>query len=417
MKVQDFLKTVVGTIAIIAILAIIGFANIAATDTEKSSAGCGGNQTDCDGNKIDEHGYTIPPKDPVEDTPANVQGHTSTTGGTAASVDPNTIQSETKSSAQGGMIGSGGGGGGSCPYLYTWNGTSYVLDNDIIPFKHPSLENNDFYTIQQTLKPEEGYYKVKIAEELPETSYLDSVRLVTIDHPSAVEVYPDLKGKMFNISNPKPLLSCIDSHGNDCLNMLKGREEVYTPGSYFQGVQGEYIIADFGNLSGQQITKLVVTSDGPVETGPAPSLNPSSGKSIRIDSLVTENGIPNWVTRFVFTPHELWATNVFDITDLVTEATGEFKLRFYFTNTHKIDFIGIDTTPEIEKEVHEFTPVYAKAGEDALSQVGNTDGNYLVMKKGDELFLKFFYQPPEGKINFKRDFIFISRGYYIPDQK
>jgi hypothetical protein len=317
----------------------------------------------------------------------------------------------------------------SCPYLYTWNGTSYVLDNDIIPFKGPSLENTDYYRIQQPLKPEDGYYKVRIAEELPETSYLDSVKLITVDHPAAVEVYPDLKGNMFNISNPRPLVSCVDSYGNDCLDMLKGREEVYTPGTYFEGNQGEYIIADFGNLSGNKIIKLVVTSDGPVDTSPTPVLNPGSspggggsggprmGCSILIVSLATQNGITDWETKFVFTPHELWATNVFDITNMLPDANGEYKLRFYFTKTHKVDFIGIDTTPEIDKEVHELAPVFAKAGEDALSRLADIDGKYLVMKNGDELFLKFPYQPAKDRSNFKRDFVFVSRGYYIPDQK
>jgi len=241
--------------------------------------------------------------------------------------------------------------------------------------------------------------------------------LITIDHPSAVEVYPDLNGKIFNISNPTPLVSCTDSHGNDCLSMLKEREEVYIPSTYFEGSHGEYVIANFGNLSGNKIIKLVVTSDGPVDTTPVPGLNSPSGKSIRIDSLVAENGVSNWVTKFVFTPHELWATNVFDITDLVTETSGGLTLRFYFTNTHKIDFIGIDTTAEIEKEIREFAPLYAKAVEDCLPQVGITDGNYLIMKKGDELLLKFSYQPPDDRVNFKRGFVFLSRGYYLPDQK
>jgi hypothetical protein len=310
---------------------------------------------------------------------------------------------------------------GSCPYLYTWNGTGYILDNDIIPFKYPSLENSDYYRIQQSLKPEDGYYKIRIAEELPETSYLDSVRLITIDHPSAIEVYPDLKGQIFNISNPKPLLSGIDNHGNDCTSRLKGREEdVYTSGTYFEGSQGEYFIADFGDLSGNKIVKLVVTSDGTVDTSLDPGLNPGSGgggRSIRVDSLITQDGVTNWVTRFVFHPHELWATNVFDITNLLPDTNGHYKLRFYFTNTHKVDFIGIDTTPEVEKEVHELAPAYARAGVDVLSQVGNADGKYLVMNRGDELFLRFPYQPANGRINLKRDFMFISRGYYIPDQK
>jgi hypothetical protein len=404
MKVPEKLKTVVGTIAIIAIMATIGL-----TSMGMESEGCCKNA-----NSEGDDEPTNPAATTPASTPAIPEG---TASGTLNLPAPKDTVKEDKPF--------------SCPYLYTWNGTGYVLDNDIIPFQDPSMENTDYYRIQQELKPEEGYYKVRIAEQLPETSYLDSVKLITVDHPSDVEVYPDLDGKIFNISSPKPLLSCVDSHGNDCLPMLKGREKVYTPGTYFEGNPGEYIIADFGNLSGSKIIKLVVTSDGPVDTSPTPGLNPGSSpgsggtgsggggcqaKSILIDSLVTQDGVTKWVTRFLFTPHELWATNILDITNMLPDANGEYKLRFYFTKTHKVDFIGIDTTPEIDKYVHELAPVYARSGGDVLSLVTDTDGKYLVMKKGDELFLKFPYQPAKDS-NFKRDFVFISRGYYIPDKK
>jgi hypothetical protein len=309
------------------------------------------------------------------------------------------------------------GGGGSCPYLYTWDGTSYAFDNDIIPFKHASVENTNYYRIQQALIQEDGYYKFRVAEELPETSYLDSVRLLTVDHPSAVDVYPDLEGNIYNISNPEPLLSCVDGYGNDRLAELKGREEVYTPGTYFEGNRGDYVIADFGDLSGNDVIKLVLTSDGPPEeNNPLPEQY-RTYKNIYIESQVNRDGVTRWEMHWVFSPHELWATNVFDVTDILPDANGEYKLRFFFTNTHKIDFIGIDTTPEIDMEVHELAPVYANTGKDRLSLVSATDGNYVIMHKGDELFLKFPYQPASDRSDYMRNFVFVSRGYYIPDQK
>ena len=71
----------------------------------------------------------------------------------------------------------------------------------------------------------------------------------------------------------------------------------------------------------------------------------------------------------------------------------------------------------MEKEVHKLAPVYAKADNDSLSLVVNTDGHYLVMQKGDELYLKFPYQSDSDRSEFKRDFIFVSRGYYVPNKR
>jgi hypothetical protein len=77
---------------------------------------------------------------------------------------------------------------------------------------------------------------------------------------------------------------------------------------------------------------------------------------------------------------------------LFPDANGKYKLRFFFTNTHSVDvnnvdFIGIDTTPEVEKEVYELAPVYARAGEDVLSSMANADGKYIIMNKREKLFL------------------------------
>jgi hypothetical protein len=73
-----------------------------------------------------------------------------------------------------------------------------------------------------------------MAEELPETSYLDSFRLVTVDHPANVDIYPNIDGTIYNISNPILPLSCIDNQGNDCRSQLAGQTD-YSPGSYFSG--------------------------------------------------------------------------------------------------------------------------------------------------------------------------------------
>ncbi len=413
MKVSDNVKNILGVICIIAVLLTIGLTGTGASVVKPYEGWNPGPKMDC---CLDPDASFRPPGNFVRDTPENVPGHTTPKPEAALNVDPN-MQSEIRDPA----TGSGsrpGGAGGSCPYLYVWDGNGYVFDNDIMPFRGRSAENTNYYRIQQALIPEDGYYKVRIAEELPETSYLDSVRLFTIDHPAAVDVYPDLKGNIFNISNPQPLLSCTDGQGNDQLSRLRVREEAHTPDTYFEGKRGDYIIADFGNLSGNKIIKLVITSNGPAvdDSRPLP-LKYTSGKNIYIESLVNRGSVTDWQTHFVFSPHELWATNVFDITTILPDANGDYKLRFFFTNTHKVDFIGIDTSPEVDKEVHELAPVYARAGEDVLSRVSGVDGNYLVMKKGGELFLKFPYQPASNRSGFKRDFVFVSRGYYVPDPK
>jgi hypothetical protein len=316
---------------------------------------------------------------------------------------------------------------GSCPYLYTWDGSSYVKDNDIIPFKYPERESMDYYRIQKPMIPDNGVYKVRILEELPETSYLDFIKLMTVDYPENVDIYPDLQGNIFNISDPKPPISCVDNNGSDCLGMLNGREEVYDPGTFFEGNAGDYVTVDFGDLSGAKMIKLVLTTDGlpdlSTEQAASPA-SPSSGGDVPKPGgcsimVVTAEGNRNITgamnETIIFTPHELWATNVLDITGMLPDANGEYKLSFHFTKNHKIDFIGIDTTPEVQKEIDMLSPVLAQSGsEDVSSKLADIDSVYAVMNRGDEILLHFAEKPAAGSA-MKRAFVFLSKGYYIPE--
>jgi len=287
----------------------------------------------------------------------------------------------------------------SCPYLYVWNGTDYIFDNDIIPFKKPHIpEGTDYYRIPKPLQPDGDFYKVRIAEELRENSYLDLVRLMAIDHPADVDVYPDIEGNLFTIKNPMPPVSCVDDCGNDCLELITGKEG-YAGEKYYTGSTGSYLVVDFGDLSSASIIKLVMATDySPAVLGQT--------------AIQTENAAGEWETRISFSSHEFWATNVFDITGLLPDGNGEYKLRFYFTETHSIDYIAIDTSEEVATTVNILHPVYAESDGDVLPLVADSDDNYVFMTTGDELFLKFPYEPMSYGSDFKRDFVCISEGYY-----
>jgi len=287
----------------------------------------------------------------------------------------------------------------SCPYLYVWNGSDYIFDNDIIPFKKPHTpEGIDYYRIQKPLQPDGDFYKVRVSEEMRENSYLDFIRLMTIDHPADVDVYPDIEGNLFTIKNPLPPVSCVDNYGNDCLELITGKEG-YAGEKYYTGSTGSYLVVDFGDLSGASIIKLVTTTD----YSPAVLVQ---------TAIQTENAAGEWETRISFSSHEFWATNVFDITGLVPDANGEYKLRFYFTETHSIDYIAIDTSEEVATTVNMLHPVYAELDGDVLPLLAESDDNYVFMTTGDELFLKFPYQPMSYEGDFNRDFVCVSEGYY-----
>ncbi|MCC7015216.1 MAG: hypothetical protein IT454_21840 [Planctomycetes bacterium] len=91
---------------------------------------------------------------------------------------------------------------GSCPFLYTWNGSEYEFISDVLgitPLGLPMApgmlvppDHDEFVLVRgDQLVPKDGVYELQFTEELREVTYLDRIRLDVVDHPSAVEVYPN----------------------------------------------------------------------------------------------------------------------------------------------------------------------------------------------------------------------------------
>ena len=99
---------------------------------------------------------------------------------------------------------------GSCPFLYTWNGTSYSFATDLLwrsalgmPLGimgngtmayAPADPAEDYIMIPDgALVPHENTYRIKITDELWETPFIDEVKLLVVDHPVQEDILIDEK--------------------------------------------------------------------------------------------------------------------------------------------------------------------------------------------------------------------------------
>jgi hypothetical protein len=95
---------------------------------------------------------------------------------------------------------------GSCPFLYSWNGTTFTFISDVLgitPLGLPMAPgmlvppDHDEYVLvtgeQMVPRKIDGgnFYDLQFTEELREVTYLDEVRLQVIDHPIGSEIFPD----------------------------------------------------------------------------------------------------------------------------------------------------------------------------------------------------------------------------------
>src|SRR5438270_45255 len=312
----------------------------------------------------------------------------------------------------------------------------------------------------------DGLLSFRLMEPLEEVVYLDQVRVLAIDHPQDLEVYPNEyfasnppfpEFKVIASRHPRSLAGAWDDHGNDVLDLLLRHDRRY--------------VADFELLAFKGFTKshsLEIELPDAYQGGPLrlllygyieyfmansmyaawqAGINPvapyvealdSNGKWVRV---VEDMGFPAGLPRMT----------VADLTGKLPPGTRRLRittnLQIYW------DQILVDTTPEQPKriKVTDVTLAHAQLGfhgyprmqahqspgefefvYDQVSPTGpytrpvgaytrfgdvrdlllNSDDRFVVFGSGDELQLEF--DPahlPELPANWKRDYFFFADGY------
>ena len=134
---------------------------------------------------------------------------------------------------------------GSCPMIFTWNGTRFEFITDVLgvaPLGASSgdgesfpVDHDECVTIPgEKLVPRDGQYDVRVTEELREVSYLDQIQLIALDHPADIGFVTNEKFK----SPPFPEFrlygigrriypTAHDGNGADVSSALRKQDRVY----------------------------------------------------------------------------------------------------------------------------------------------------------------------------------------------
>ncbi|HEX3985980.1 MAG TPA: FG-GAP-like repeat-containing protein, partial [Acidobacteriaceae bacterium] len=145
--------------------------------------------------------------------------------------------------------------GSSCPTLFAWDGKQYQFVSDVIGaavvghWVSPTATNqndpDEWIKVDgDQLRPRNGLLSLRFGEPMEEVNYIDQLRLVAVDHPAGVQVYPDERflserpfasGKTVAVEAPRPVAGAWDSHGRDVRPQLAKIDHQY--------------VRDFTNLS------------------------------------------------------------------------------------------------------------------------------------------------------------------------
>jgi len=347
------------------------------------------------------------------------------------------------------------GGVASCPFLFSYNDEEYVFVADLynrgilaVPSFRPQPE--DYAKIDShQLRPNDGFYRIQIAQEYDEISYLDRVALIAVDHSPDFQLFPSLLkadvGRVYTVGRVlnSPVLAA-DENGKDVLQRILQKDNVYTSGAL-----NELKILDLnlGDLSAAKQVKLVISAYTNWNNEVVPKNDEQENRIGRFIQVKDQNG--DWATVFkdfdVIAPAGLPRTYVLDMTGRFL--TNDYSVRIGYYPDIRFDYIGIDTNAQQETVITPLSPTYAdlhfrgyselngfpsipdyyqvteieprgysyptgnftKFG-DVLPLLAGRDDKFVILRHGDEISLNFQYLPAaEGM---ERDFLLYSWGYY-----
>lgn len=291
-------------------------------------------------------------------------------------------------------------GGGGCPFVSTWNGTHYMLDNNLLAASETSggADVTDYYLLQQVLaQREDDTYSLLLREFEQEHDFFDQVQLLAVDHQPDVGVAVSPYGEILTYTEPSPPVSAIDDTNRNVKHILSEID-----GNYYEGHNGSYITLNFGDeLDVSDGAKLVMRADFPKKI-----------PSIHVQIQDEDN---NWNNVATVIPRVYWATEIVDLSEYLPDPHGNLKVRLYFTASHKVDFVGVDTSSQATIDVQEaqlISAIHSRDG-DVSASLLYSDDEYAELVPEQEITLAFTLPPLTME---ERSFILITEGHYFTIQ-
>jgi tetratricopeptide (TPR) repeat protein len=136
----------------------------------------------------------------------------------------------------------------SCPTVFTWNGSGFefitdtisagILGEVVAPGQYWKPDPDEWIRIEgERLKSAGGRLEVRWVNPLEEVTYLDQVRLVAVEHPDGIEVYPGERmagdaasrapAKLHLLERLRPLEGATGGDGDDVRGVLAHADRKY----------------------------------------------------------------------------------------------------------------------------------------------------------------------------------------------
>ncbi len=145
---------------------------------------------------------------------------------------------------------SSGGGGHSCPTLYAWDGSRFILEGEAFAVAWGKALEMTTCTLLPSLRPENGLLHVQVRNERPETHYHNSLNLLSAEVPEEASVVSDIANRLLVLDHPAgPTVAVDDARPGlqDALSCADGvfwnstRSTAHAGGSYTDKLQLSFV--------------------------------------------------------------------------------------------------------------------------------------------------------------------------------
>ncbi len=328
----------------------------------------------------------------------------------------------------------------SCPFIYTYDGSSYEFAGEIYSgATHPPLERHDYLPLP-ALKAVDGEYRIKLANEVREVQHTNLTELWVIDHPLGSEVLVDKYGVAHTLTGPQSPINAATLGGEDVLASVGVADGACYTGGVPEEAKGvvDGIELSFDRAPSAKAAKLIVQAKnsfwldyaygqfcelfGDAYADWFEEQKTASAEELRRWSL--EQGIP--LAVYVEDGGAWRSVDYYHIAgpmaakrdvlafDIPAGASDEVKVKLEFGPLFwEIDYVALDCSPDQPVRIYSVpaTSAVDEGGGDVAPLLRSDDDLYYVQPNvGEHAFLTFAApEPPEG---LARSTVLHTKGHY-----
>ncbi len=375
----------------------------------------------------------------------------------------------------------------SCPTIFTWDGQRFrfiadtisagILGELVTPGVFSQPDSGEWLRLtSEDLRPtSRGTLEIRWANPLEEVTYLDQVRLMAVDHPAGIAVYPNERmvneaknrqpAELYAFENLHPVRRATDHHGHDVTSALEKADRKYFDDYEllpFKGFAKEWALTlDLGDLKGIKSPALLLyswsywNSSASIVSasqahqqlwGPVLDVKGSNGKwRCGTDDMGVSAGLPRMVlvdlskmlragehvvrirsNRTLYYDQALVAEKKLSHPFVQTSSSSSICLRELPLKNGKLEWLGYPQRklPDGKlPEIFDYSNIEAHPNwglheglltryGDVMPLLGKADDQFVVMEHGEEVALSFdASRLPALRSGWKRTYFLYSDGY------